>query len=377
MKIAVVAGELPHPEGTAVGRDLWCWCEGILALGHQLQAWVWMRSPSSPPGPIPAWCRYEPFRAERGWRSRARAVVAPRQELARAGWQPPEDAVAVADHLWSFAAVAPSRRSVATFHFRTVLDAWAVRRVARADVQMARAEQRAGRRAALVLAYSPRVGRHLGQPAELVPLAHPVPAEPLHPVEEPVAALLADWSWPPNQKALGMLLAAWPAVRQAVPGARLLLAGRNLGRMGIGAMAGVQQLGPVSASVEVLGRAAVVAFPCPPSSGPKIKVLEAMAHGLPVVTTSFGVEGVVRPDGAGAVVSDARRFAPALAQLLGDPARRVELGRAGRAAVAANHSPLAAAEARIELFRRRFGPSQPPSAPAGLAPAAPPTRRTP
>lgn len=377
MKIAVVAGELPHPEGTAVGRDLWCWCEGIRALGHQLEAWVWMRSPSSPRGPIPGWCRYEPFQAERGWRSRTRAVVAPRQELARAGWQPPEDAVAVADHLWSFAAVARAPRSVATFHFRTVLDAWAVRRFAKADVQMARAEQRAGRRAALVLAYSQRVGRRLAQPAEVVPLAYPVPSEPLGPVEEPVAALLADWSWPPNQKALQVLLRAWPTVRQAVPGARLLLAGRNLDRMGIGTLAGVDQLGAVAASVEVLGRAGLVAFPCPASSGPKIKVLEAMAHGLPVVTTTFGVEGVVRPDGAGAVVSDARRFAGAVAQLLQDPARRAELGASGRAAVAANHSPLAAAQARIELFSRRFGPGDAPTVQAVPPQPVRPTRRTP
>ncbi len=355
MRISVVAGELPHPEGTAVGRDLWAWCEGMRALGHELDAWVWLRSPSSPEGPIPPWCRYEPFEAASRWRGHARAVLHPRQELALAGWEPASGAVAVADHLWSFAAVSRFPRSVATFHFRTTLDAVAVRRFKRADIQMARAERIAGRQAGLVLAYSERVGHGLAKPAHVIPIAYPVPEVALPAVSEPVAALMADWSWPPNQRAVSWLLTAWPEVRDAVPGARLLLAGRHLDDIGVGFLPGVDLVGEVSASADLLGRAAVVAFPCPPSSGPKVKVLEALAHGLPVVTTSAGVEGLVVPPGDGVVIADRRNFARALAGLLADPERRASLGDSGRAAVARHHSPLAAAQARINAFEDAFG----------------------
>lgn len=361
MRISVVACELPHPEGTAAGRDLWAWCEGMRRLGHQLDAWVWYVSASSPRGPVPDWCRVEPFNAGPRWRRHLRAVTRPRQEVAAAGWSPSPGAVAVADHLWSAAAVAPFERSVATLHFRALADARAVgRRPAAADLQMARAERRAGRRSGLVLAYSERVARGLGAPVATVPIAYPAPPGALSPNESPVAALLADWSWPPNRVALGWLLGAWPAVRRAMPGARLLLAGRNLPTDAVGPLAGVEVRGPVAASADVLAEAAVVAFPCPPSSGPKVKVLEALAHGLPVVTTPAGVEGVhgAGPDHApGAVVTSRARFATELAALLSSAERRAALGAAGRAAVLAGHSAERSARARLSAIAAAFGPA--------------------
>lgn len=355
MKISVAACELPHPEGTAAGRDLWAWCEGVRALGHDLDCWVWFRSPSSPAGPVPDWCEYRPLPPGSRWRAHLRAVTRPRGEAARAGWRPADGAVAVADHLWSFAAVEPFERSVATFHFRTPLDALAVGRAGPATVQMTRAEQRAGRRAALVVAYSSRVGRHLRQPARTVPIAYPVPPSAPGPVDRPVAGMLADWSWPPNRRALGRLLAAWPEVRHLVPGAELRLGGRNLDRAGLGTVPGVVPVGAVGAAGDFLAEVAVVAFPCPPSSGPKVKVLEALAHGLPVVTTTAGVEGLGPEVRRGTVVAPPGMFARALAGLLGEPRAGAALGRAGRAAVAAGHSPEAAARARLAAFADAFG----------------------
>lgn len=293
------------------------------------------------------------------WRAHVLALLRPRRDIARAGWAPPPEAIAVADHTWSFAAVAPHPRSVATLHFRALADARAVRRVAPSDVQMARTERYAGRRADLVLAYSRRVGRRLRHESRFVPIAYPIPREAVNPVEEPVAALLADWSWPPNGIALAWLLRAWPEVRDLVPGAKLLLGGRGLADSAVGTIPGVTVLGPVPTSADLLSQAAVVAFPCPSSSGPKVKVLEALAHGLPVVTTQAGAEGIMVADGEGVVVTDRQRFAATLAQLLRCPQRAAELGSAGRRAVAERHSPLAAAGARLAAFRDAFGPEGP------------------
>lgn len=369
MRIAVVACELPHPEGTAAGRDLWAWCEGMRSLGHDVEAWVWFRSPSSPDGPVPEWCRYEPFDPGPAWRSHLRAVVVPRNDLARAGWRAPDDAVAVADHLPSAAAVLGSARSAVTLHFRALADARAVGRVRPPDVQMGRAERRVARRAGVTLVYSQRVGRGLAGRTRVVPIAYPVPDEAVTPVDEPVAALLADWSWPPNREALAVLLRSWTSVRDAVPGARLLLAGKNLDRAGVGAIPGVEAIGPVARSADVLSRTAVVAFPCPPSSGPKIKVIEALAHGVPVVTTPAGMEGVATPPGASPMVAGRAEFAGALVRLLRDPALRQELGRTGRMSVAEHHSPTAAATARLRAFAEVLGAEAGSSTPS--APCAP------
>lgn len=354
MKLSVVACELPHPQGTAAGRDLWGWCEGVRALGHELDVWVWFRSSSSPEGPVPSWCRYEPFDAGPMWKRHLRAIVRPRGEIELAGWEPAPGAIPVADHYSSFAAVLPFPRSVATIHFRSLLDAWAVRDTDPARLQTARIERKAGRRAGLVLAYSERVARHLRSPATVVPIACIVPEQPVAPVDEPVVLMMADWSWPPNRRALSWLLACWPDVRQAVPAARLVLAGRHIDQAAIGTMAGVEPVGEVADSLQVLSRCAVVAFPCPPSSGPKYKVLEALAYGIPVVTTAAGAEGVLVPPEEGPVTADRHGFADALVTVLLDPEHRAALGRAGRQAVERAHSPLASARARIDAITRAF-----------------------
>lgn len=350
----MVACELPHPDGTAAGRDLWAWCEGARTLGHEVDAWVWYVSRSSPDAAVPSWCRYEPFTSGRGWRDRLHNIWRPRNELARAGWEPSPGAVAVADHYPSFAAVLPFEHSVVTFHLRSLLDARAIRRLSPTDIQVARAEWIASRRAGLSLAYSQRVGRYLGAKPRVVPIAYPAPHEAVEPVDRPVAALIADWSWPPNQRSLGFLLRHWPEVRRRVSGARLLVAGRNLDAMRLGTAAGVELIGAVAKSVEVLSRASLVAFPAPSSSGPKMKVLEALSYGVPVVSTPSGLEGVFAPPGSGSVVAGPRTFVGALSELLSDPERRVTLGKSGREAVIAHHSPTASAQARIDAIREAF-----------------------
>lgn len=351
VKVSVVAFEQPLPEGTAAGRALWTWCSGVIELGHELEVWSWY--PSPPPHPLPEWCRWHPLHDRPLWLAHLQGLVRPRHDSALAGWEPGDGAVAVADDVPSFAAVAPFDRSVVTIHFRALADARALGRLRPPQVQLARAERHGGRRAGLVLAFSPRVGRHLRRPATFVPIAYPVPADPLPVVDEPVAALIADWSWPPNHRALGWLLEAWPEVRDAVPAARLLLAGRHLERASVGSMPGAEVLGTVASSLDVLGRAAVVAFPCPPTTGPKVKVLEALAHGVPVATTPAGVEGLV-VERSDVLVVERRGFAAGLAALLTAPERRAEMAAGGRRSASLHHGKLPVARARLEAFDAAF-----------------------
>lgn len=354
----MVSRELPHPEGTAVGRELLAWCEGVLALGHELQAWVWRRAPGYPEGPIPQWCTYEPFDCwlSPNWREMLYSVFKPHGGMARATWRPPDDHIVVAAEVTSSPAVVRFDRSVSTIHNRAALDGLATRILTRSTLQESRAEGRAARRAHLVLTYSERVARHLPGDPHVVPMGYPVPSTPLSPVEAPVAYLVADWSWAPNKVAISRLLKVWPSVREAVPGARLLLAGHLADRESIGPITGVKLLGKVGTSAEVMSMASVLAFPCPASTGPKVKVFEALAHGLPVVTTPWGVEGLVAQEGEGALVVQPKDFAKGLTELLLSPERRADVGGSGRAAVQKNHSPLAAARAHLNAFATTFGP---------------------
>lgn len=352
MKFSVVSRHLPEPEGTAAGRILLATCEGLRSEGHDVELWSW--GPEPPTAELPSWCTWRPLPGEHWIRTRLRALVRPRQDVVRAGWDPSPDVVAVGDDPVSFPAVAGSLRSVLTLHYATRLDVRAVGRTRLRDVQSIRGEAAAARRAAVTLAYSPRVVAAIGR-GVFVPAAWPFPVERLVPAATPVAALLADWNWPPNRATLWQLLAAWPDVRSRVPDARLLLAGRGDLSSLIAASDGVEILGTVARASDVLARAALVPFPCPETSGPKMKVFEAMGYGIPVVTTPAGVEGLVLAPGSGAVVVPPERFASAVADLLLDPERRLALGTSGREALRRSHAPVPAARARIQAIRASFG----------------------
>jgi glycosyltransferase involved in cell wall biosynthesis len=355
MKFAVLSTHLPEREGPAAGRALRAACEGLLAEGHEVSVRSFREEP--PTEEIPPWCVWRPLPAVPRLRLRLTSLARPRSEAVRSGWRPPPDAITVADDPFAFPAVAGAERPVLTVHFLTALDAPALGRRSLPDVQDRRAEARAARQAKLILVYSPRVGRALPRPSSYIPIAYPMPAQALAPVEEPVAGLLADWRWPPNRWVLSRLLAMWPTVREAVPDARLLLAGRGL-HDDVGELPGVQALGPLRRSAELLDRVALIAFPCPDTSGPKVKVLEALSHGLPVVTTPAGVEGLLLPPGTGAVITGLEGFPAALADLLASPQRRAELGRSGREAMLAGHAPVAAARARVAAVAAAFGPDR-------------------
>ena len=340
MTITLVSWHLPDPDGSAAGRMLWAAAEGLRAEGQDVRTVSWRDDP--PDRALPAyasWCAVPP---EARWQTRGRALVRPRWDAARLGLDP--SGIGIAEEPTSFSAVAGFDRPVVSVHSAVRLEIRVNGRATPWHLQQLRAERRATRTADTVLAYSERVAHVLQRRAAVIPAAIPVPERPMAIIDAPVATLLADWRWPPNRVALTQLLEAWRETSAAVPGARLLLGGA--GDPGIGTSAGVEWLGVVKDSADVLARSAVLAFPCPPSSGPKVKVLEAMALGLPVLTTPAGVEGIVDGEESAAVVT-ATEFASTLTALLLDAPRRAALAAAGRAAVLTHHAPQPAARARL------------------------------
>lgn len=141
------------------------------------------------------------------------------------------------------------------------------------------------------------------------------------------------------------VLAAWPAVRAAVPDAELLIVGPPPGE----ALPGVRWTGPVRERSELsaLYRSATV-FVLPTLWDPWGLVYhEAMAHGLPCIGTDrFAVPEIIAAGETGLLVPprDPDAVGAALIELLGDPGRAAEMGREARRRVLeeANWSAVAA-----------------------------------
>ncbi|HLZ22615.1 MAG TPA: glycosyltransferase family 4 protein [Ktedonobacterales bacterium] len=88
-----------------------------------------------------------------------------------------------------------------------------------------------------------------------------------------------------------------------------------------------------------VARAGVIAIPLRMGSGTRLKVLEGLAMGCPLVSTSVGCEGIAIADGEHLLVADdPMAFARSVLQVLDDKALAASLGHRGRALVEERYS---------------------------------------
>ena len=150
-----------------------------------------------------------------------------------------------------------------------------------------------------------------------------------------------------------VLVDAFARLRYTVPEARLLVVGDGperetleAGLAAHGAAAAARLTGsvPPGAVPELLAGMDVAVAPYPPQAAfyfSPLKVVEAMAAGLPVVASRVGqIQELVADGRTGTLVppGDAAALAAALADLAARPERRAELGAAARRAVLATRT---------------------------------------
>lgn len=169
---------------------------------------------------------------------------------------------------------------------------------------------------------------------------------------DPVVGFIGSGGWPMTAAAAHRLVdRVWPLVRREMPNARLRVAGRSMDRLGLRAGDGVEVEGAVPSGAAFMRDVTVLVFPPLGGTGTKVKVLEALASGLPVVTNSIGAEGVADSDGV-VVVEEDEEFARSTLSILRDSAERRERGAAALQAFRDGHTPQAAAEMLFELYSR-------------------------
>ncbi|MCS7047585.1 MAG: glycosyltransferase family 4 protein [Gemmataceae bacterium] len=145
---------------------------------------------------------------------------------------------------------------------------------------------------------------------------------------------LGALDWRPNIDAVHWLLdRIFPQVRHEIPEARLQIVGRQpsatLVRR-VAECAGVELHGDVADVRPFLTRAAVMAVPLRIGGGSRLKILEALASGLPVVATPVGAEGLNLKPGEHYDAADLDQLAEALVRALREPERiqvQAERGR--------------------------------------------------
>ena len=125
----------------------------------------------------------------------------------------------------------------------------------------------------------------------------------------------------------------WPFLRLRWPGLIWRLVGKNPQAVAkiVWGDSRIQLSGAVSDAVPELARAKVAIVPLRAGSGTRLKIIEAWAAGVPVVSTPLGAEGLRARDGEHLLLADdALSFGQAVSSLLASPALADRIGRSGR-----------------------------------------------
>jgi len=146
---------------------------------------------------------------------------------------------------------------------------------------------------------------------------------------------VTNFEWLQNVEAVDLLInEVWPSIHKQVPSAKLWIVGRLIPER-------IVKLSQERSDIEITesiedardayGAATVMVTPIRGGGGTRLKVLEAMAAGLPIVSTSVGVAGLGLKAGKHAIVKDKyEELANETVKLLMDKSRALKIGLAGK-----------------------------------------------
>jgi polysaccharide biosynthesis protein PslH len=150
----------------------------------------------------------------------------------------------------------------------------------------------------------------------------------------PEIVFTGSMDWLPNDDAVRWFLSEiLPRIQERLPEASFSIVGREPSRSLVEysrSKKGVTITGTVPDVRPYLSNAKTYVVPIRIGGGTRLKIYEAMAMGLPVVSTSVGAEGLPVNDGEGIIIRDSPGdFADAVIELLRDSDRARDIGLAG------------------------------------------------
>lgn len=149
-------------------------------------------------------------------------------------------------------------------------------------------------------------------------------------MEYPAMFHLGALDWPPNQEGLKWFFAkVWPLILKEFPDLKFYLAGRNAPpEFSKLSEPNLIFLGEVDSAQDFIRSKAVMIVPLLSGSGMRIKIIEGMALGKAIITTSIGCEGISVTHGENMLIADTpEEFLNAVRFLLSGKDKVVEMGK--------------------------------------------------
>ncbi len=183
--------------------------------------------------------------------------------------------------------------------------------------------------------------RHCDKPVKTIPFGIDLQQySPGRNTPENALFHIGAMNWMPNQEGIDWFLKeVWPYLTLRHPGLKLYLAGRAMpARFSQLRKKNVVVLGEVPDAKAFVLSKSIAIVPLFSGSGVRIKIVESMALGKAVVSTSTGAEGIDCTPGKDIMIADtARDFAEAVSFLFTHPAKAEELGKNARKLMETKH----------------------------------------
>ena len=383
LRVILVLTEPPLPFGSAVGRWYYVLLRGLVERGHRVTAFAACNKHEelAQAGELFPSSHYDlrcfPYPRRRGLLAKFETLRRPfsymfgpnlRRDLDRVladGY----DILHLEGLVSSWVGQRDPERELVTIQFLFAIDLAEVRpqglRQWVERWQMLSLERRLIPRIKYLLSCTPRLVPYLqalNPQAEIttVPLGIDVAQYRYIPDQErtgqPLVSVIGSMNWYPSRSAAErLLIRLWPQIKKQVPEASLQIVGWKarevlkpyLGLPDVSIEENVPDIKPY------FQRTGVLLYAPGRGSGIKIKVQEALAFGIPVVTTSEGVEGIPAVDGihVGLAEEDAGLIERTV-RLLQDPQSQNRQRQAGRALLEAHCSPKPTLDALEAIYQK-------------------------
>ena len=112
--------------------------------------------------------------------------------------------------------------------------------------------------------------------------------------EYPSVCYIGALDWEPNREGLDWFLKeVWPIIHNSFPTVKFYIAGRNMPNKYLNMRQdNIEVLGEVPSAPEFIKSKAVMVVPILSGSGMRVKIIEGMAYGKPIVATHMAAEGL-------------------------------------------------------------------------------------
>jgi glycosyltransferase involved in cell wall biosynthesis len=177
-------------------------------------------------------------------------------------------------------------------------------------------------------------------------------------LEYPSVFHIGALDWAPNQEGLIWFISnCWPLLKVKYPDLKFYLAGRNapewIERKFKAAK--INYLGEIEDAYDFMNSKAIMVVPLFSGSGMRIKIIEGMALGKTIVTTTIGTEGIPTEQGVNILIANnAAQFVEAISTLIDDRELFEHIGHNAIEFIQEKYDNFRQAESLIQFFQSQI-----------------------